>query len=410
MLNLLLAVIIIKFNEVSAESRKIEDFTDLINETINLVFPKVSKLKKKNDFTEGIELALVKLDTRDKFLRLSKIETSRRHNKNGTNFLNRSAIVNNYIKGLKEPIRKSYENSFLTIKKNNVKKRNEFINEELRKSMKLKPDFQNGMILHMDNKNSSRSFKKALKSPKRTFGETVSKRVRTLGSYKESERHESLNTNTDPSKINICEVIFPNGDVDQFMDEVDDGNISYLSRSKRENAMYSPFQSKGGNLKKFAFNKKPIPKVVIRSNKNNSDKEVTGLHADAKQEDSQDDTFEEANKKKVHKLRIKTVESKEQEKLDSKNTISKHSSPSNSQYKIVAKKRLHSQENRFEISDDELSSKYDLKKNYSINKKTNEIQTPMSDQGTVKTMFNSSNLVGNIFGGVVKKMTKMNNI
>jgi hypothetical protein len=129
LLNLLLAVIIIKFNEVSRESRKETDITSFLLQDINLVFPEHAYLLKKNGFDEGVELAVMKLEGKQKFLDLSRIETFKRVNRKSGE-INHNALVNLYLQTVVDNSDKDYVDHFQS---HRFRKGNEFVIDDLKK-------------------------------------------------------------------------------------------------------------------------------------------------------------------------------------------------------------------------------------------------------------------------------------
>ena len=143
LLNLLLAVIIIKFNEVSRESRNETDITSFLLQDVNLVFPENAYLLKKNGFDEGVELAVMKLEGKQKFLDLSRIEKFKRvHRKSGE--MNHNALVNLYLKTVKDNSHKDYVDHF---QNHRFRKGNEFMYDGLKKIELFKLESGTGNLL-----------------------------------------------------------------------------------------------------------------------------------------------------------------------------------------------------------------------------------------------------------------------
>ena len=74
LLNQLLGVIIVKFNEAQNEIANEEREASLMEIEISKIFPKVEGLKRENDYKEGLELAILKQNHEQKLIYLSKIE------------------------------------------------------------------------------------------------------------------------------------------------------------------------------------------------------------------------------------------------------------------------------------------------------------------------------------------------
>ena len=124
LLNLLLAVIIVKFNEASANEKNVSQPTQtmMMLQEVNMIFPEVD-LHRSNDFEESLEFARMKLNLEDNFLQLSNIEKARIKRRRMSqvvspgNEFKRSRKVDMYLRTLKIRPNKVYGADTFNIKK-----------------------------------------------------------------------------------------------------------------------------------------------------------------------------------------------------------------------------------------------------------------------------------------------------
>ena len=134
LLNLLLAVISIRFGEAKAEEQEQAidgDEKEYLNMKgdIALIFPEVDSLKRVRDFADGVELAKMKLKGEEKFIHFSKVEMMRTK-KDGTGRAPNSAIINAFLKTLRIENVKEYSEDTFPMARH--RKSNQFLSQDIK--------------------------------------------------------------------------------------------------------------------------------------------------------------------------------------------------------------------------------------------------------------------------------------
>jgi hypothetical protein len=143
LLNLLLAVIIVKFNEATSDEADKANEDSIIYQEINMIFPGIDHLYRKNDWSTGIEFAKMKIRAEKKFLDMSLVENLVKKNQ-GTeaggkdrNDFTRTAVVDLFLRSIKVHRDKEYDQGVFKLQE--IRKRNVFLPTDVVNSIKFYP-------------------------------------------------------------------------------------------------------------------------------------------------------------------------------------------------------------------------------------------------------------------------------
>lgn len=143
LLNLLLAVIIVKFNEATSDEADKANEISITYQEINMIFPENDHLYRENDYKIGIEFAKMKIRAEKKFLEMSLVENLVKKNQgtealgNSRNDFTRTAVVDLFLRSIKVHRDKEYDEGVFKLQE--IRKRNVFLPTDVINSIMFYP-------------------------------------------------------------------------------------------------------------------------------------------------------------------------------------------------------------------------------------------------------------------------------